>query len=100
LGARNPIIHSSDQPEHIAEEKYFIYLNVRWEFFLNLLSQKKSVSFIILHKVKHVLYMYCPENLSLWWGAMLHVDSSYIWIRTVFVMCASQNLLGFSVAVM
>jgi hypothetical protein len=29
LGARNPIIHSSDQPEHIAEEKYFIYLNVR-----------------------------------------------------------------------
>jgi hypothetical protein len=29
VGARNPIIHSSGQPEHIAEEKYFIYLNVR-----------------------------------------------------------------------
>ena len=27
--ARNPIIHNSGQPEHIAEKKYFVYMNVR-----------------------------------------------------------------------
>ena len=100
--AINPIIHNSGQPEHIAEKKYFVYMNVRWEFFLNLLSKRGAGALALWLYTKLNMFctcivlriQVCDE------GAMLHVESSYVWIHMVFVMCASQNLLGFSVAVM
>ena len=53
-------------PFQIQDTTFHIYLNIRWEFFPHLLSEKWVVCLLMTCRV--AAFLYFPEDLKLWTG--------------------------------
>ena len=72
-----------------------VYQNISWDSF-SLIIWKTVCHIIIMHKFKHILYRYFPENLRLWREVILYVGLlSHTRVHSVYSMtglCRALNL--------
>ena len=56
---------------------YRIYLNIRWEYFPHLLSEKWVVCLIMTRRFAAFLYVYFPADLK-WWRRFSYVQDHFM----------------------